>query len=127
MSANIDVAIGGDCDCQGMDERSFDRVAAVARVELRAVTREGADITRGIDLADAVVRLVGNIEVARVVSRQGIRGIEHRGNRGRAIAAEPRDAGASDRLDRVLGGLRENAGGGQNKGHGEADGGRARR
>jgi hypothetical protein len=66
----------------------------------RTGARDGVDLAvRGIDLSDAVVVGIREIDVARCVQRNAIGSIQHRGQGIDVFAAETGSTGAGDGVD----------------------------
>src|SRR5262249_11928845 len=77
------------------------RGEAVAVEVARAGPRDGRDVAGRVDLPDAVVVEVGDVEIAGRIHLEPGRARDLRGGRRAVVAREPGDARADDRVDRT--------------------------
>ena len=94
-----EIALGGDADALGSAQPRRRGRTAVSRASADAVADDGSDHPAGIDVADALVRGVGDQETAVWQPDDVVRIVQARRGCGPAVAAESRDAVAGDGRD----------------------------
>ena len=97
---DVEVACAIHHHASGLVQLGLDRRAAVPAESPLSRARNGGDRPRGIDLANAVVVLIGDVEVARPVHRHASGQEERRLDRRAAVSAEASLFRARDGGDR---------------------------